>query len=182
MNTTDLEAGDAQHRRHRALDGHRRRRLRPRHWTRARVRIVERTFRRPHSPRSKGAPWEAKAATKGRQMPKVAKNRAAVDEVSTARKQLHGRRGVRACEEGRVRQVRRDASTSRCASASTRSTPIRWCAARSCSRTAPARRVRVLVFAKGDKEKEAEAAGADFVGERRPRRRRSRKASWTSTA
>ena len=55
-------------------------------------------------------------------------------------------------------------SRSRCGSASTRGRPTRTCAARSCCRTAPARRVRVLVFAKGEKAKEAEEAGADLVG------------------
>ena len=49
-------------------------------------------------------------------------------------------------------------------SASIPSTPTRWSAARSCCRTARARDVRVLVFAKGDKEKEARDAGADHVG------------------
>jgi hypothetical protein len=48
--------------------------------------------------------------------------------------------------------------------ASTRVTPTRWSAAR----RSPARNgqsLRVLVFAKGEKAKEAEAAGADLVGE-----------------
>ena len=48
-------------------------------------------------------------------------------------------------------------------SASIRATPTRWCAARW---SAPRHRQvgRVLVIAQGDKAKEAEAAGADFVG------------------
>ena len=40
---------------------------------------------------------------------------------------------------------------------------------------------RVLVFAKGEKAAEAEAAGADFVGARRPRREGARTVSSTST-
>ena len=63
-----------------------------------------------------------------------------------------------------LRQVRRDASRSRCASASIPSTPTRWCAAPWCCRTALGKTVRVLVFASGEKVKEAEEAGADFVG------------------
>ena len=42
--------------------------------------------------------------------------------------------------------------------------PTRWCAGPWCCRTGWARRCRVLVFAKGQKEKEAEEAGADFIG------------------
>ena len=45
-----------------------------------------------------------------------------------------------------------------------RSTPTRWCAARSCCRTASARRKRVLAIAGGEKQKEAQEAGADVVG------------------
>ena len=77
---------------------------------------------------------------------------------------LHARRSVRARQEDRASRSSTRASTSRCGSASTRTTPTRWCAARSCCRTASARRMRVLVFAKGEKANEAEAAGADFVG------------------
>ncbi len=53
---------------------------------------------------------------------------------------------------------------------------------RSSSRTAPVSRCRVLVFAKGDKAREAEAAGADLRRARTTWWPRSRKASWTSTA
>jgi len=42
--------------------------------------------------------------------------------------------------------------------------PTRWCAAPSCCRMAWARRKKVLVIATGEKVREAEAAGADFVG------------------
>ena len=42
--------------------------------------------------------------------------------------------------------------------------PTRWCAARLCCLTVWAKSKRVLVIASGDKIKEAEAAGADFVG------------------
>ena len=48
--------------------------------------------------------------------------------------------------------------------ASIPSTPTRWSAARSCCRTALGKTVRVLVFASGEKVREAEEAGADFVG------------------
>ena len=51
-----------------------------------------------------------------------------------------------------------------CGSGSTRATPTRWSAARSSSRTAPARVVRVAVFAQGEKAQEALRAGADEVG------------------
>ena len=79
---------------------------------------------------------------------------------------------------GRIRSTRRCGSSprdvaspsstrpsrSRCASASTRSTPTRWCAAPSCCRTGSGETARVLVFAQGEKIKEAEDAGADLVG------------------
>ena len=55
-------------------------------------------------------------------------------------------------------------STSPSTSASTPSTPTRWSAAPSCCRTASARRCGVAVFAKGDKAREAQDAGADIVG------------------
>ena len=58
-------------------------------------------------------------------------------------------------------ETRRDRA---CAWASTPSTPTRWCAARWCCRTALGKTVRVLVFASGEKVKEAEEAGADHVG------------------
>ena len=41
-------------------------------------------------------------------MPKLSKNRAKVDEARRSLAQVHGRRGVRARQEGEVRQVRRD--------------------------------------------------------------------------
>ena len=55
-------------------------------------------------------------------------------------------------------------SMSVCASVSTRVRPTRWCAAPWFFPTASARTVRVLVFAKGEKAQEAQAAGADHVG------------------
>ena len=51
--------------------------------------------------------------------------------------------------ETKAREVRRDASTSPSAWASTRSTPTRWCAARSCCRTAPARPCACVVVRQG---------------------------------
>ena len=51
-----------------------------------------------------------------------------------------------------------------CGWASTSATPTSSFAARSACRTAPGREVTVAVFAEGDKAREAEAAGADFVG------------------
>ena len=54
--------------------------------------------------------------------------------------------------------------TSRCTSASIPGTPTRWCAARSCCRTAPARRCGCWSSPRATGSEEAEAAGADFVG------------------
>ena len=48
--------------------------------------------------------------------------------------------------------------------ASTRSERIKWCVARPRCRMARGKKVRVLVFAKGEKEQEARQAGADYVG------------------
>ena len=45
-----------------------------------------------------------------------------------------------------------------------RSDRIRWCVGPLRSRTGPGKKVRVLVFAKGEKEQEARQAGADYVG------------------
>ncbi len=42
--------------------------------------------------------------------------------------------------------------------------------------------VTIAVFAHGEKARDAEAAGADFVGGRGPRRRGSRRAGPTSTS
>ena len=55
-------------------------------------------------------------------------------------------------------------SRSTCAPASTSATPTSSCAARSRCPTAWARSVTIAVFAKGDKAREAEEAGADIVG------------------
>ena len=60
-----------------------------------------------------------------------------------------------------VRRERRCGDQPRCRSEARRPDGAR---ARSCCPTAPASTVRVLVFAKGDKEKEAREAGADHVG------------------
>ena len=97
-------------------------------------------------------------------MPKLPRTATKVDEVVDRTRKYTRRRGVRPREEGEVRQVRRDGRPRRSSRASIPSTPTRWSAARSSSRTAPGKRVRVLVFAKGEKEREAEAAGADFAG------------------
>ena len=75
-----------------------------------------------------------------------------------------GRGGRARCSTPAARRSSTRRSRSRCGSASIRGRPTRTCAARSCCRTAPARRVRVLVFAKGEKAKEAQEAGADHVG------------------
>ena len=63
-----------------------------------------------------------------------------------------------------VREVRRDRRARRCGSASIRSTPTRWCAAPSCCRTASARPSACSAIAGGEKQKEAQEAGADVVG------------------
>ena len=73
------------------------------------------------------------------------------------------KRRCRSCRKSSSRSSTRPSSC-RCGSASIRSTPTRWCAAPSCCRTASARRKRVLVIAGGEKQKEAQEAGADVVG------------------
>ena len=94
----------------------------------------------------------------------------------------HGRSFIEARAQGRSRaraparrgdQARQGRSSARsstspsrstCARASTSATPTSSCAARSRCPTAWARSVTIAVFAKGDKAREAEEAGADIVG------------------
>ena len=132
----------AHHRGHRPLDGHRRRRLRQRtrsarSRTRARPRrsriavmpsAEPRSDKRPEQRRKEGQRSKRAALEQGRR-----DKRYTLDEACALVK------------KAALREVRRDASTSRCVWASTPSTPIRWCAARSCSRTAPGSRSRSRV-------------------------------------
>ena len=71
---------------------------------------------------------------------------------------------VDAAQGGAGGEVRRDASSSRSTSASTRGTPTRRCAARSCCRTAPARRCASSSSPRARRRRRREEAGADFVG------------------
>ena len=99
-------------------------------------------------------------------MPKVAKKQvAAARRRSTAPKKYTLAGSVRAREEGGTAEVRRDRRPRGAARRESHATPIRWCAAPSSCPHGTGQTLRVLVFAKGEKAKEAEAAGADFVGE-----------------
>ena len=76
---------------------------------------------------------------------------------------------MRPREEGEVRQVRRDrrpGGSPRRQSQARRSDGPRRA---SCSRTAPGKTLRVLVFAKGEKEREARGGRRRFRRQRRPR-------------
>ena len=89
--------------------------------------------------------------------------KSAAAEGRTARRATRSRRRWRWRPSWRRRSsTRRSSSPS--ASASIRARPTRTCAAPWSCRTAPARSVRVAVFAKGEKEREAKEAGADYVG------------------
>ena len=85
-------------------------------------------------------------------------------QAQVARSPVHARRGDSARPEGQVHEVRRDRRDRACGSASIRSTPTRWCAARSCCRTAWARPSACWSSPAPDKQKEADEAGADIVG------------------
>ena len=84
--------------------------------------------------------------------------------IDDARSRTRVEEALELAQEAARREVRRDRSTCRSASASIPSTPTRWCAAPSCCPHGIGKTVRVAVFAKGEKEREAREAGADVVG------------------
>ena len=96
---------------------------------------------------------------------------------------LHGRRGLRAPAEDCKISAKFDETVDVAdpPRRRTRSTPTRWSAARSCCPHGTGKTERVLVFAKGDKAKEAQEAGADFVGAEDSSRRSPRRTGSTST-
>ncbi len=81
----------------------------------------------------------------------------------TAKRPIRSRKPL-ACSPNFPRPNSTKPLTSRSASAWIRSSPTRWFAARFRFRTAAARLVRVLVFAKGNAADAAKAAGAENVG------------------
>ena len=96
-------------------------------------------------------------------MPKLSKNREKVEKARRPRSQIHGRRGVRA------RQERKFAKFDETVDLAVR-LGVNPKHADQMVRGAlvlphgTGQTVRVLVFAKGDKEREAREAGADFAG------------------
>ena len=116
LNTTEHRGGDALRRRHRALDGPRSRRLNG----------PERSTDHSLGARLARA-FDQAGVTQmaGKKYKKALERLDPIEEV-------HGRRGVRAPPRDQdLGEVRRDRRRRRSASASTRSTPTRWSAARS---------------------------------------------------
>ena len=97
-------------------------------------------------------------------------------------KRLRAREAVALVKELRSRRSSTRPSRSTSAPASTSATPTSSCAARSRCPTALGKDVTVAVFAKGDKAREAEEAGADFVGDDDLAKKIQRRASPTSTS
>ena len=97
-------------------------------------------------------------------MAKVAKKYAAAAAKVDREPALQARRGAQAREGHGDQEVRRVGGRRHQPRRRPASTPIRWCAAPSCCRTGWARPSRLAVFAKGDKAREAQEAGADIVG------------------
>jgi large subunit ribosomal protein L11 len=110
-----------------------------------------------------------------------ARVRSIADAVAKVeRRPYPSRRGPRAGPRALPSSSSTRPSRSRCGSGSTPSTPTRWCAARWCCRTAPARPRGCWCCERREAQKQAEEAGADTVLARSGRPR-SRAAGSTST-
>ena len=163
MNCHRRRRRDAHRRRHRTLDGNRRRRV----TDRARAFDRSCTDARSAEAAGSGSRWEVETSrstrrTKCQAWRKVARSAREARRPDT---QVHRRRSVAAREgQAQVRQVRRDRRRRR---PSRRQPEARRSDGARRGRPAArnrARRSASLVFAKGDKEREAREAGADFVG------------------
>ena len=177
MNCTRHRSRHAHRPRHRPLDGHRRRAPDPQadaFAARASRGMVHATLRwrnlRTTARSMRGTAVGGRRALeatlegpKRRKMPKLSKNRAKVDESRRRFAQIHGRRGVRARQEGEVRQVRRDGGPRRPpGSQSQARRPDGPRRARPAARhRSDGSRPRLR---EGREGAEARAAGADFAG------------------
>ena len=97
-------------------------------------------------------------------MPKPGKRYRQANEAIEAERLYSLRRGDGAAEVGAARRSSTRASTSPSTSASIRATPTRWCAARSCCRTASASRRASWSSPRAPRRRRRSDAGADFVG------------------